>query len=168
MIYSCVWSIYIWSYIVYASRSLFLDSAMSLWFHRCSLKLDWWGSEWRRSIRRERNQTRNQVQDWGWCPFFPSYLLILKEKESSFSLFVSKIATSLSGTSSSAWTLDFLITVTQNFRVTLEENEENEWERLGNDGKFHGNGLGWWIDMALISLYNFGKRGESLILTSFD
>ena len=33
---------------------------------------------------------------------FPSYLFIIKEKESSFNLFVSKVATSLSGTSSSA------------------------------------------------------------------
>jgi len=32
---------------------------------------------------------------------FPSYLFIIKENESSFSLFVSKIATSLSGTSNS-------------------------------------------------------------------
>ena len=48
-----------------------------------------------RSVRRERNQARNQAQDWGWCPLFPSYLLLIKESESSFSLFVSKIATSL-------------------------------------------------------------------------
>jgi len=33
---------------------------------------------------------------------FPSYLFIIKENESSFSLFVSNIATSLSGISSSA------------------------------------------------------------------
>ena len=101
MIYAFVWSIYIWSYIVYDSRSLFLDSVMLLWFHRCSLKLGRWGSEWRRSIRRERNQARNQAQDRGWSPLFPSYLLLIKENESSFSLFISKIATSLSGTSSS-------------------------------------------------------------------
>ena len=39
MIYAFMWSIYLWSYIVYDSRSLFLDSVMLLWFHRCSLKL---------------------------------------------------------------------------------------------------------------------------------
>ena len=33
---------------------------------------------------------------------FPSYLFIIKENESSFNLFVSKVATSLSGISSSA------------------------------------------------------------------
>ncbi len=40
-----------------------------------------------------------------------SYLLLIKENESNFSLFVSKIATRLSGTSSSEWTLDFPITI---------------------------------------------------------
>ena len=39
MIYAFLWSIYIWSYIVYDCRSLFFDSIMLLWFHRCSLKL---------------------------------------------------------------------------------------------------------------------------------
>jgi len=34
--------------------------------------------------------------------FIPSYLLLIKENESGFSLFVSKIATHLSGTSSFA------------------------------------------------------------------
>jgi len=101
MIYVFVLLIYIWSYIFYDSKSLFLDSVMLLWFHRCSLKLGWQGSEWQRSIRRERNQTRNQAQDWGWCPLFPSYLLSIKENKNSFCLFVSKIATNLSGTSNS-------------------------------------------------------------------
>ena len=41
---------------------------------------------------------------------FPSYLFLIKENKSSFSLFVSKVATSLSGTNSSAWTLVFPIT----------------------------------------------------------
>ena len=41
---------------------------------------------------------------------FPSYLFIIKENESSFTVFVSKVATTLSGTSSSAKTLDFPVT----------------------------------------------------------
>lgn len=102
MIYAFVWSMYIWSYIVYDSRSLFLDSVMLLWFYRCSLKLGRRGNEWQRSIRREKNQTRNQAQDRGWSPLFPSYLLFIKENESGFNLFVSKVATNLSGTSSAA------------------------------------------------------------------
>ena len=101
MIYAFVWSIYIWSYIVYDSRSMFLDSVMLLWFYRYSLKLGKWGSKWQGSIRRERNQARNQAQDRGWSPLFPSYLLLINGNESGFSLFVSKVATSLSGTSSS-------------------------------------------------------------------
>jgi len=40
---------------------------------------------------------------------FHCYLFFIKESESSFNLFASKIATSLSGTSSFEWTL-FLIT----------------------------------------------------------
>ena len=110
MIYAFLWSIYIWSYVVCDSRSLFSNSVMLLWFHMCSLKLGRQGSEQQRSIRRERNQARNQAQDWGWCPSFPSYPLLIKENKSSFSLFVSKIATSLSGTSNSEWALDFPIT----------------------------------------------------------
>ena len=102
MIYAFVWSIYIWSYIVYDSRPLFLDSVMLLWFYRYSLKLGKQGSKWQRSIRREMNQARNQAQDRGWSPLFPSYILLIKENESSFSLFVSKVAITLSGTSSSA------------------------------------------------------------------
>ena len=42
MIYAFVWSIYIWSYIVYDCRSLFFDSTMLLWFHMCSLMLGRW------------------------------------------------------------------------------------------------------------------------------
>jgi len=45
MIYEFVWSIHIWSCIVYDCRSLFFNNIMLLWFHRCSLKL----GRWRRS-----------------------------------------------------------------------------------------------------------------------
>ena len=48
---------------------------------------------------------------WGWYSSLFSFLLLIKENESGFSLFVSKIATRLSGANSSAWTLYFLIIV---------------------------------------------------------
>ena len=66
------------------------------------MKLGVQGSQEQRTIRRERNRARNQAQDRGWSPSFPSYLIFIKENESGFSLFVSKVATSLSGISSSA------------------------------------------------------------------
>ena len=45
MIYAFVWSIHIWSCIVYDCRSMLFDSIMLLWFHRYSLNL----GRWRRS-----------------------------------------------------------------------------------------------------------------------
>ena len=44
LMYAFVWSIYIWSYIVYSDRSLCFDGIMLMWLYRCSLKWDKWGS----------------------------------------------------------------------------------------------------------------------------
>jgi len=47
-------------------------------------------------------EPRNQAQDRGWSPLFFSHLSLIKENESILSVFVSKVAITLSGTSSSA------------------------------------------------------------------
>ena len=110
LIYACVWSIYIWSYIVYDCRSLHFEGIMLLWIYRYSLKRSNQGRSGKRSVRGEKEQARNQAKDWGWYSLLLSYLFLVKENESNFNLFVSKIATRLSGTSSSEWTIDFPIT----------------------------------------------------------
>ena len=50
------------------------------------------------SIKGERKQARSQAKDLGWCSLLLSYLSYIKEITSYFELFVSKIATHLSGT----------------------------------------------------------------------
>ena len=49
----------------------------------------------------EKEQAENQTKDRGWYSLFLSYLFLVKESESNFNPFVSKIATHLSGTSTS-------------------------------------------------------------------
>ncbi len=63
---------------------------------------EWSREEPKRSVKGEKEQAENQVKDRGWYSLLLSYLLLVKESESNFNLFVSKIATRLSGTSSSA------------------------------------------------------------------
>jgi len=53
------------------------------------------------SIKGERKQARSQAKDYGWCSLLLSYLSYIKENTSYFELFVSNIATRISGTSRS-------------------------------------------------------------------
>ena len=66
--------------------------------------------EWQSFVKGETKKARSQVKDWGWYSLLLSHLFLIKENTSDFSLSVSKIATRLSGTSSSEWTLVSLIT----------------------------------------------------------
>ena len=58
-----------------------------------------------RSIRKERNQARKPSARLRLVSFVPLLSIFIKESESRLYLFVSNIATSLSGNSSSEWTL---------------------------------------------------------------
>jgi len=107
MIYAFVWSIYIWSYIVYDCRSLYFNSVMLLWSTSTLWSKE--GSAKDQSEERETQHGTKRKTEVGIL-YPPSFLLLIKEIESSFHLFVSKITTHLSGTSSSEWTLDFPIT----------------------------------------------------------
>ena len=63
---------------------------------------EWSREELQTYIKEEKERAENQAKDHGWYSLLLSYLLFVKENESKFSLFVSKIATYLSGTRSSA------------------------------------------------------------------